>query len=887
MDSQQARRAAAPVFATVMFASAALIFLLQPMFARMTTPLLGGSPAVWNTSMVFFQGALLIGYVYAHRLARIASLRTQVLIHAGVLVVACVVLVLSGGGLKIAVTTLLGPPNTVTPIFWLLGVLTVSVGIPYAAISATAPLLQAWYARTGRDDAHDPYHLYAASNLGSLLGLAAYPIIVEPLLGLSVQAIAWAVCFVFVGAAIIGAGFLAARTDSASAPPPVELAPTSTWGDRLFWMAAAAAPSSLMLGVTNHISTDVASTPFLWVIPLALYLVTFVIAFGKSAEIWRDPVALLQPISLAALVIAFTQNDFLFTLATSLVCFFLSALVCHLALSARRPPVGRLTEFYMWVSIGGVVGGAATALLAPILFNDVYEYPLALAAIALFLPRRDKPLPRYIAIAVGVVAFGVALSHIVWSDNSLRHFWEPGALSLHDWAQTASALFLGLLVVASSAEQSLARRASIGVAAVLAAAAIGNVTWGLDPIRWREVAMSLSSGLSRDMAMSLGMFGFAGLMLLAQRWSYVREGVAAVGFGLVLIVVGIFVFNHEVVEREMLYSLLGIIAVAILANRARPILAAALVLAAFTAVYVNNADRHIAFQGRSFFGVTRVVEYPDMKDGVLRVMMHGTTIHGAQYLTGARTRDPLTYYHPDTGLGRATQAALARHPTGRLGLIGLGSGSTACLKRPQDTLTIFEIDPMVERFSTQTGVFTFVPQCAPDFKLVLGDARLGIATVADNSFDALVVDAFSSDAVPAHLLTLEAIDLYLRKLAPDGVVILHLSNRNLDLVSEAARVARQGGHGALWASIDGSDSTDYYTSFSTSTLIITRTQEIAEALNLGSDWCPVDIPDDLTPSDPRYDCVRIFEGQKVDLRGKAWSDEYINLVRPLLANMRN
>ena len=298
--------------------------------------------------------------------------------------------------------------------------LTISVGLPYAAISATAPLLQSWYARTGRDDAHDPYYLYAASNLGSLLGLAAYPVLVEPLLGLSVQSMAWAAGFILAGVAVIGAGYLTTQTDTPMAPTAADLAPTSTWGDRLFWMAAAAAPSSLMLGVTNHISTDIASTPFLWVIPLALYLTTFVIAFGKRAEMWRDPVAVLQPISLAALVLAFTQNEFLLTLSTSLGCFFLSALVCHLALSARRPPVGRLTEFYMWVSIGGVVGGAATALLAPVLFNDVYEYPLALAAVALFLPRRDRPLSAYVAIAVGLVALGVAVYGLVWNEHGLR-----------------------------------------------------------------------------------------------------------------------------------------------------------------------------------------------------------------------------------------------------------------------------------------------------------------------------------------------------------------------------------------------------------------------------------------------------------------------------------
>lgn len=867
MQSQQARQAAAPVFAGVMFASAALIFLLQPMFARMTTPQLGGSPAVWNTSMVFFQAALLVGYVYAHRLARLASLHTQVAIHAGVLAAAVVVLVIAGGGLQIAVSPALGLPNTAHPILWLLGVLTLSVGLPYAAISATAPLLQAWYARTGRADSHDPYHLYAASNLGSLLGLAAYPIAVEPLLGLSTQAVSWAWGFVAVGAAIVAAGWLATRTDSAQAAAPGEAAPTSTWGDRLFWMAAAAAPSSLMLGVTNHISTDVASAPFLWVIPLALYLVTFVIAFGKGADLWRDPVALMQPIALAAVVIAFTENEFFFTLIASLVCFFLSALVCHLALSARRPPVGRLTEFYMWVSVGGVVGGAATALLAPVIFNDVYEYPLALAAVALFLPRRDKPLPDYAAIFAAVVAVGVAVSRLTWGDEGLRPFWEPGELSPQDLGQAVGFLFIGLLVIAASAEQKFARLASIGLAGLLGASAIGRLLLdqdGLQPV---------------DYSISAGMFGFAVLVLLAQRRQVVREIAAILGFGLAITVAVIFYFRQNSAPEALLFIVLAIVAVAILANRAKPVLAAALVLAAFASVYVNGADRNIAFQGRSFFGVTRVVEYPDMPDGVMRVMMHGTTIHGAQYLTGARTRDPLTYYHPDTGLGRATQAGLASYPVGRLGLIGLGSGSTACLKRPQDTLTIFEIDPMVVRFSTQTGVFTYVPQCAPDARIVLGDARLGVQGLADDSFDVLVVDAFSSDAVPAHLLTTEAIALYLRKLSPTGIVVLHLSNRNLDLVAEAARVARAGGWGAVWASLEGSVSQDYYTSFSTSVMVIGRTQAVVDGLLLGPDWCP--IVDQAAEASAPFDeaCLPI------DLRGKAWSDEYINLVRPLLANM--
>lgn len=841
----EARRAAGGVFAGVMFASAALIFLLQPMFSRMVTPLLGGSPAVWNTSMVFFQGALLIGYVYAHRIARLKSLKTQLMIHAGVIAVAVLTLIVVGGGMKIVVSDALGLPNTAHPIFWLLGVLTLSVGLPYAAISATAPLLQAWYARTGRADAHDPYHLYAASNLGSLLGLAAYPILFEPLLGITAQSMSWAVGFLLVGVAIIGAGYVALRSGGEAVAPDDGAAPTSTWGDRLFWMAAAAAPSSLMLGVTSHISTDVASAPFLWVIPLALYLVTFVIAFGKNAEHWRDPVALLQPISLAALVVAYTQNEFLFTLFANLACFFLSALVCHLALSARRPPVGRLTEFYMWVSIGGVLGGAATALLAPVIFNDVYEYPLALAAVALFLPRRDRPLPQYAALAIAIAAIAVALMRLVFQDGQIAQ-----SIEMQDWAQAAGIVLIGLLVVAAGSEQEYSRPASIGVAGLLGAAAIARLAFDPDGIQ------------TPDLFISAGIMGFGVLVLMAHRRQVVREIVAILGFLLAATIVIVFLARREGLPEQMLFVILGIIAVGILANRSKPALAAGLVLAAFVAVHMNAADKNVAFQGRSFFGVTKVVEYPDFPDGKLRVMMHGTTIHGAQYVTGNRTREPLTYYNPTTALGHATQVALSRYPEARLGLIGLGSGSTSCLKRPQDTLTIFEIDPMVINFSTKTGIFTFEPQCAPGSKIILGDARLGIQGVPDNSFDVLVVDAFSSDAVPAHLLTKEAIALYLQKLSPNGAVILHLSNRNLDLVGEAARVAREGGFGAVWASTDSPPSQDYYTAFATSVMVITRDQATADALLLGPDWRPAE-------AEP----------------GRAWSDEYINLVRPLLANM--
>ena len=256
-----ARRLAAPVFMLALFSSAGLIFVLQPLFARMATPLLGGSPQVWNTSMAFFQAALLIGYLYAHVLARVTDLRLQAAIHAVVLLIAWMVL-------PVRVSEALGPPSSDHPVWWLIGVLTLSIGAPFAAASATAPLLQSWYARTGRSDAHDPYYLYAASNLGSFAGLLAYPILVEPLLGAQAQSAAWSLGYVIVAAMITLSATLAVSAHGETPKPLEHTGAAPTWRERSYWMAAAAAPSALTLGVTLHISTDVASAPMLWVVPL-------------------------------------------------------------------------------------------------------------------------------------------------------------------------------------------------------------------------------------------------------------------------------------------------------------------------------------------------------------------------------------------------------------------------------------------------------------------------------------------------------------------------------------------------------------------------------------------------------------------------------------------
>ena len=789
-----ARRAAAPVYALAMFLSAALIFLLQPMFSRMTTPLLGGSPAVWNTSMVFFQGALLLGYTYAHALARVPSLSRQVMIHAIVLLVGLIVL-------PVRVTELLGEPNSTMPALWLFGVLTLSVGLPYAAASATAPLLQSWFARTGREDASDPYYLYAASNLGSLLGLAAYPLALEPAMGLSAQAIAWSIAYIAVGAAILGAGWLAV---SSRGPAPARTTPSgrTAWKDRLYWMAAAAVPSSLLLAVTSHISTDVASAPFLWVVPLALYLITFVIAFGKGADILNAPVAIMTPIALAALVIAFTENDIEWVLAAHLGCFFFAALTCHLTLNAKRPSADRLTEFYMWVSLGGVLGGALTALVAPIVFNDVFEYPIALAAAALFLPRSQEKLPLWlIALIAAVVCY---VLYIRFDDQFVTVASNPLRLWLVDeYGQFRDFWAICLAILAG---------------------------WGL----------ALGAAWLPRAPVMLAITASALLGFIAYRF-----------------------LTHQDIGASRFEIGVGVAAAAIFACRNSPPLAAALVLVAFAMVRLYSLDgneRNIVFQDRSFFGVSRVYE-ETRPDGQVRIMLHGTTIHGAQYVDGPRQKQPLTYYSQETGLGAATTAAINTHQSAHVGLIGLGSGSTACNTRPIDRLTIFEIDPMVVRFSTQNNIFTYVPQCQPNARVVLGDARLKVADQPDGAMDVLVVDAFSSDAVPAHLLTQEALKLYMQKLSPRGVAILHLSNRNLDLIGEAARVVKAAGLYGLNYTGVAPVADDYWSVFDTSVIVVARDQATLDGLKLSVDWEPIE-------PEP----------------GRAWSDEYINLIRPLVAN---
>jgi hypothetical protein len=859
-----ARRFAAPVFALAIFSSAGLVFTLEPLFARMVTPLLGGSPSVWNTSMVFFQAALMAGYGYAHVLARLQDLRLQAAIHAGVLLLAWL-------ALPIHVAAMFGEPDSHHPIVWLLSVLTVSVGAPFAAASATAPLLQAWFARTGREDASDPYYLYAASNLGSFVGLLAYPILVEPLLGAHAQSLAWAGGYVVVAALILvcGGAAIVAKGDAPKPLPHLDAAPT--WRTRLYWIAAAAIPSALTLGVTLHISTDVASAPMMWVIPLALYLATFIIAFGRGGAGIKNGALIVHPVAMAVLAMSYYAGGFwLLSVVGILFGFFFSALICHIALANARPSADRLTEFYAFTSLGGVIGGSFAALLAPMIFNNVYEYPLALAAACLFRPRfMQTDAPRLLDASFGAaIALGV-LSLLLLKLAALEgviYFGVVGAAA-------------GMVAAGFSDERRppLARYSFFGIACALAllllwvAVHLNQPAAGIFQHRLADGEDQTS--INQPWAGILLVLSFLLLSLCVHGTVQGRKSgdpiIADIGYGVAIpaatLTIMLVLIGSRLDAGRMTVLAIAFCAVAILINRGRPVVMMTAVLIAFLCIFLKE-DRGapILTQERTFFGVLRTRLYVN-QNGVPpeRVLLHGTTLHGAQVEDPRFIRQPLTYYYPDTSLGEAIVSGLKTHARANVALIGLGTGSTACLTRPDDQLNIFEIDPAVVRLSGRPGRdFTFVQQCQPGARIVIGDARLEIAHEPDDSFNVIVVDAFSSDAIPAHLLTREAVALYLRKARPDGIVILHLSNRNLALVSEAARVARDLNAPTLYRLSDPIPLpwAQPYSGSAASTMIVARDPQTLANLPLRSAWRVIAAPS-----------------------GPAWSDDYINLARALWA----
>jgi len=722
-----------PLYAATLFVSALLLFWVQPLIAKMMLPLLGGAPAVWNTAMMFFQLVLLAGYGYAHLLTRAVAPKGQAWIHGAVLVAAVT-------ALPFAVGDQVPPTDAASPVvaLWLVGRLSVILGLPFFALSASAPLLQSWFSRTGHPAAGDPYFLYGASNLGSLVALLAFPLILEPLTTLSLQSRLWTGLFAVVVAMFLACALVARRASPrygvAPAAVGVTTSPVAHWRARALWIALAFVPSSLLLGVTSYITTDVASAPLLWVIPLALYLLSFVVTFARRPPIRPSWSLTGQAASLTIvlMLLMIPTPPLRLVVPAHYLAFFFIALVCHGMLAARRPAAARLTEFYFYLSLGGALGGVFNALLAPILFSSTYEYPLVL-----------------ILSCALRAAFGPAV--------------KPNKMD-----------FLLPLAV---------------LAAVIA----------------------VIEGWSR-----LGAIGPGAAMMA-------------------VLVIALIVFS--------------------LGNRAlRFALAVAAVLVPTT---LDRSIEGVIEQERSFFGVHRVMVDPaaPMLD-----LTHGTTLHGAEFTDPAQWRAELRYYYAGGPIGQFFARLRAVHPgPQRVSVIGLGTGALSCYALPGEPWTFYEIDPVVVRIAHDTRYFHYLDQCGGSTTIVLGDARLSLKAGPSRRDDVLILDAFNSDAIPMHLLTRQAIALYLDQLADSGVVVLHISNRNLELKPMLAALARDLG-------LAGRDE-----------LYQPSPAEEAEGA-VGSEWVALTRrPGDLAflDGEPRWTELTS------DRRISAWTDDFSNIVSVL------
>ncbi|HYH66108.1 MAG TPA: fused MFS/spermidine synthase [Urbifossiella sp.] len=671
------------LFAATLFVGAALLFLVQPLAGKLLLPLVGGTPGVWNACMVFFQLLLLAGYLYAHKSVTRLGVRRQAAVHLGLLVVVLVAFQVAAGsaGSPVPVFASLVPDDSDYPIAGALALLTAAVGVPFFVLATTSPLLQRWFAATGHRAAHDPYFLYAASNAGSLLGLLAYPLLIEPNVAVADQRWFWAVGVGGYLGMVLVCALVVRRSAGTSVPEPEpEPVPGST-PHPFRWVALAALPSSLLLGVTTHVSTDLAPVPLLWVVPLALYLVSFIVVFARWPDRVHRGVGRVTPMLVLFVVVGLLTDaaePMWLVSALHLLAFFGVCLVCHGELAKDRPPAHDLTRFYFYLSLGGVVGGLFNALVAPLLFHrlGMVEYPLALVLAMLVRPGAGR---------------------------DAAPFLKPRDV----------AFVLGLLVAA--------------------AALVRFVPQLLDLPAELDAPEALTARLTRN-----------GLMF----------GVPAV-------------LAFALVRRPMRYALA--LAALFVAGSLDP----------------GQLGRTLHME-RNFFGVVRVTR---SADGTFVRLVHGTTLHGQQRTDEPGPPRPMTYYHERGPVGHLFRTVPAERVR-RVAVVGLGTGAVAAYAKPGQAWTFYEIDPSVKRIAEDPAYFRFLSSCkAASCDVVLGDARRMLARAPDGAFDVILLDAFSSDAIPVHLLTREALALYVRKLAPGGVLAVHVSNVHLNLPPLVDRLA--------------------------------------------------------------------------------------------------
>lgn len=633
------------LFTLTIFLSASLLFFVQPLFAKIVLPQIGGAPAVWTTAMLFFQSVLIGGYLYAHLVTRHLPVAAQMALHLLLWATALAFL-------PLAVPDGWTYDPAVPAAWQTLTLFALGVGLPFGVLSANAPLIQSWYARSDGPSADDPYFLYGASNLGSLLALLAFPLVAEPLLGATRIGAIWAVGFTALGGALLLSGLSALRGGGARAT--LHQAPAAPVGAGRIarWMLLAFVPSSLMLAVTTKISTDIGAIPLVWVVPLSLYLLTFVMTFTRAPLVSTQTLRHACLLGLGVLGTVFagiTGGHVGFPgVAALVVAFFAVALFAHRLLYEARPDGRHLTLFYLVMSVGGALGGLFNSILAPLLFDSLAE---------------------------------------------------GGVTTL-----------LAATLVMSPAMRPTRQHAARGIAIGLAATA---------PI----AAAVLVFGATDRLLLKLAMFGLAALVAIGLRRQLPAAAIAA---GLVT-VAGVYL--------------------------------------------IPNGD---LLRDRSFFGTHRVFDGQG-----LRQYANGTTLHGAERLQdfAAGRPEPQFYYHPNAPMAQVLTSGQGRGAA-RVGIVGLGAGALACYRGKGQDWTFYEIDTVVDRIARDARFFTFLSACAPDAPTLLGDARMVLAQeTGAPSYDILVIDAYGSDAVPIHLTTHEAMQLYLDRLSPEGILVYHISNR--------------------------------------------------------------------------------------------------------------
>lgn len=655
------------IFAMTLFLSACLAFWVQPLLAKMILPYLGGSPSVWNTCVMFFQGVLLAGYLYAHYLIRI-PVKAQPVVHIAILSLGI-----------IFIPFVIDPnliPSVETPIFSVVKLLVFTSAVPLIALSASAPLLQRWFSNTAHVHADDPYFLYTASSAGSIAGLIIFPFFLEPHFTLSFQNHLWTVSFVCFFILVIICG----SVNYLKAPEITEksdsiLSGDVTWKRRLYWLALTFAPSSLLLGLTTYITTDIASVPLFWVVPLVLYMMTFIFAFAKRQIISESTAQIVQLALIIPIFLIMSYPMHVFPHSVKLIIhlsmLFFTALVCHLELVKYRPHHERLTDFYFFVALGGFLGGVFNTLIAPLLFVDIYEYPAVLLFAILLVPSRLVP-KKYLAS------------------------------------------------------------------------------------------------------------------------------------GLTLLLVTHFYLEHPFFKNSI-------------------------------------------YTTRNFFGTTRVVK---MKKDV-HFLLHGTTTHGLQIREPGRETFVASYYRP---LVSIFDNLRSQKNNLNVGITGLGTGSCACLAKGNDMITFFEINPDIINIASNPNFFSFLELCPPQGGIYVGDARLKMKKISNNSYDIMILDAFSSDSIPVHLLTAEAMQLYFSKLKNDGILLVNISNRFLDLKKVVSALAKNQSLQAKFLVSKPDDKNHVYRA---TWAILAKPNVDLKAITNGQDW---------TPAPPTSNA-------------HLWTDDYSNIVR--------